>query len=921
MPKLIIGPINKSLRTDRLPFNIDNDSFPTIINAYQWRGRVKRKRGTNPLGRQNRFLGTTDGAGNLTITIAPQPISTATIMVTIGTDVFVDPGTTANPGVQTLLTNSVAGVATLNRVSGVLTITGSIPATSVIYNPGQPVLGLRDLSITSTQYPGNLAFDQNYAYNITSTSGFKIYDVSFYKNPIANGTFLPGYTPKATPTPTYWNSANYQQMWSVNFQGALWVTNGIKFANNVADLSTIGMQFENITNISNIVPGPPATAKLTIPLHGLIQGDFVFINEVGGVTGINFQTGYVITVNDPNNVTVKFPFATLGGVYTVGGIAQYLTSNIPSPQLDCLRWYDGDPTNGNATSPTYINGNGWVNFAPPLIFSTGNNLVIEDLPLGQYYLVGARIIFPFKDRLLFFGPVIQTSSTGPFYLQDAVIFSQNGTPFYTSSFTGNAVSSSTTFSPVLAPINQTASGSAYFEDVTGFGGYISAGVAQPILTVGVNQDALIVGFNSFQTRFLYTGNDIVPFNFYIVNSELGSGSTFSTINLDEGVLTRGSRGYIISSQTSVSRIDLDIPDLAFEMDLQNNGSLRVCAQRDFINEWIYFTYPSNEYEDFGNIFNNQTLLYNYRDNSWSLFNECYTSYGLMRQASGLTWNNPPAASWNTWHDSWIAGSSTVLQQQVMAGNQQGYVILRDDTSTSETASLAIQNISGGIVTSTNHGLNENDYIIINGALGTIGTLVNGIIFSVSIIDANTFTLSPTIGSGTYQGGGVITRMYIPFIQTKQFPIAWELARKTRLGMQQYLLSTTPNAQITLQIFLSQDASNAYNSGINNSLIYSSVLYTCPESTNLGLLPASTNMLSQANTNLQMLAVPSTGISASQQIWHRLNTSLIGDTVQLGFTLSDTQMRALDTNGNFISQFAEIELHGIIIDVTPSQVLA
>jgi len=83
-----------------------------------------------------------------------------------------------------------------------------------------------------------------------------------------------------------------------------------------------------------------------------------------------------------------------------------------------------------------------------------------------------------------------------------------------------------------------------------------------------------------------------------------------------------------------------------------------------------------------------------------------------------------------------------------------------------------------------------------------------------------------------------------------------------------------------------------------------VLYTCPESTNLGLTPA--------NINLNMVTA-----SQQQQIWHRMNTSLLGDTVQLGFTMSDTQMR--DTSFN--NQFVEIELHSIVIDVTPSGVLA
>src|SRR5882762_9395287 len=101
--KIVVGPIDKGIRTDRTPFVIDNDSFPQLINAYQWRGRVKRKRGTAFLGRLQRFLGVTDGAGAITVTIAPVPIITGIVGFMIGTDVFADPGTTPTPGNQILL--------------------------------------------------------------------------------------------------------------------------------------------------------------------------------------------------------------------------------------------------------------------------------------------------------------------------------------------------------------------------------------------------------------------------------------------------------------------------------------------------------------------------------------------------------------------------------------------------------------------------------------------------------------------------------------------------------------------------------------------------------------------------------------------------------------------------------------------------
>ena len=320
-----------------------------------------------------------------------------------------------------------------------------------------------------------------------------------------------------------------------------------------------------------------------------------------------------------------------------------------------------------------------------------------------------------------------------------------------------------------------------------------------------------------------------------------------------------------------------------------------------------------------------------------------------------------------------------MQQEVIAGNQQGFVLVRDD-STNESNSLEIANISfpstitaipnsgaggptvitsnntfvvgqtitisgvtgmtqinggpytiiavspttitiavdssafgvyinGGTVTPTrtvwcpNHCLNNGDFIIISGALGEISYQVNNRIFKVDNATTNEFNLNPTITASTYFGGGLIKRMYIPFIQTKQFPVAWDMGRKSRLGDQKYLLTTTQNSQIQLLIYLSQNSNSPYNTGgvvpdvsvINNSLIYSSLLYTCPESCNLGL--------TAANTNLQMITeINPTQTDASSpqaQIWHRVNTSLIGDSVQIGFNLSEDQMRSLDSVGTSI----------------------
>ena len=927
--KVTVGPIDKGLHTEREPFVIDNDSFPVLINAYQWRGRVKRKRGTSLLGRLRRYFDSTSISYSSTATIALSSgaanLLTGFSLQTNGNIVpgsviinnVTNPQQYTDPGLMGVLVGSLGGSGTINYASGAITIAGgggdSINA-KFLYYPDLPVLGLEDVNLDSSQFPGTLGFDNVYSYNISVTLPYSIYDVSFYKNPKALAPYdYAGYTRKTNTTPTSWNGQDYQQFWTTNYQGALWTTNGINVPFNPMN---VGMQYKPIVTVTVTAGGPPATATLQIIGHGLVVGDFLFINEVVTTTGINFQTGYVIAVIDANKVSVEFPNATIATNGTLG-IAQYLT-NRSDVTKDCLRWYDGDPTDGNATTPTLSESFGWVNFAPPISHLPYS---LDEVPEAQYYLVGARLIVPFKDRLLFFGPVIQTSVAGTQkYLQDTVIYSQNGTPFYTASFTGDVLSTATTFTPILTPLIggttnavHSATPTSYFEDVTGYGGFITAGYAQPISTVSTNEDVLLVEFTNMHTRFVYSGNDIVPFNFFVVNSEYGTGSTFSVINLDRGNMVLGDRGIILSTQISSERVDLDMPDEVFKLNLTNNGAQRVTAQRDFINEWIYFSYSSNS----GALkFPDQTFQYNYRDQSWAIFKESYTAYGQFRRATGYTWATigMKYPTWADWNDPWNAGTSTLLQPEVIAGNQQGYMFFRED-GTGEEQSLYIQNISGNVVTSPFHNLNNGDYIIIEGCIGTVSTDVNGKIFSVSNASTNMFTLvhvPALVVSGTYIGGGTITRMYVPQIQTKQFPVSWGMGRKTRIGPQMYLLTKTPLGQIEIQIFLSQNASSAYNAGnivpennvTNSGLIYTDILYTCPESTNLGLTPA--------NTNLNMI----TG-NQQAQIWHRMNTSLLGDTVQIGFTLSDTQMR----DPNFNSQFAEIELHGFILDVSPSQVLS
>src|SRR6187551_2066084 len=293
MNKLVVGPFDQGIRKDRTAFIIDNDSFPELINAYQWRGRVKRKRGTSLLGRLQRLVSATGASTNLITDLGLEPIASivpgSISIIGSGGAVWIDDG-------NGVLTSGIL-VGTINYATGAFTGPGvPLSGGTFSYYTNLPVMGLEDLDLEFSQFPGTIAFDTTYSYDISPLNPYTIKDVSFYKNPLASA-LLPGYTPKTTATALTWNGQNYRQFWTVNYQNALWATNGVEVPFTGATLS---MQFRPVINAVVNFAGPPAVITFEITGHNLVPGDFLFFNEFLGTFGtqVNFQTGYVVAVPD-----------------------------------------------------------------------------------------------------------------------------------------------------------------------------------------------------------------------------------------------------------------------------------------------------------------------------------------------------------------------------------------------------------------------------------------------------------------------------------------------------------------------------------------------------------------------------------------------------------------------------------------------
>ena len=118
-----------------------------------------------------------------------------------------------------------------------------------------------------------------------------------------------------------------------------------------------------------------------------------------------------------------------------------------------------------------------------------------------------------------------------------------------------------------------------------------------------------------------------------------------------------------------------------------------------------------------------------------------------------------------------------------------------------------------------------------------------------------------------------------------------------MGTSRFLFDTTPTGELTVNIYASQNANTASNDPFISPYI-----------------PFTTTVLTSSEPSLYTSAVPPWE-SQQAQIWHRLSTSINGDTIQIGFTLSDTQMRNKAINEQ------DIVIHAIVMDLYPGPTLA
>ena len=288
---------------------------------------------------------------------------------------------------------------------------------------------------------------------------------------------------------------------------------------------------------------------------------------------------------------------------------------------------------------------------------------------------------------------------------------------------------------------------AWRQDMPGNGNALDAGTMEDIVSCCFIKDRLIVFFERSTWEFTYTGNNAQPFTWQKLNTELGAESTFSTVPFDQVCITVGNVGIHACNGVNVKRVDDKIPDTVWAIHEGATNVNRVYGVRDYYAEQIYWTFPNTDTNQYSSTYPNKILVFNYKTGSWAFNDDSITAFGYYyaQAASAITWSSLDV-TWDNNEVSWDSGTSQSLNEQVIAGNQEGFVFIVDSNVAVNAPALSITNI-----TLTNEAVEGTT----NGSGNLSGTVAgsSGSLGDYFYVGAQKFTVTMSSGSMTVSGTG------------------------------------------------------------------------------------------------------------------------------------------------------------------------
>jgi hypothetical protein len=786
--RFLIAPINTGMQTDLKSWMIPDDAFENLNNAYVFRGRVRKRFGselmaigpssaTYTINSRLRIALGTYSQGSFYV---PGVIFKIGQAFSVGNDLFTvyQLGTPAD-----MYSTNPASSGMYNTTTGQVTITGAYAGgTPVYFYPAEPVLGITDYQLSQINNQLVYAFDTQFAYTYTNANAWQLSGTI---------TYSAGPPPIAvTVTPTWQDPTGNKlgYMWTCNWESK-------QFSGDI-----------------------------------LINPDIMFVT--------NFQ---VTNRNGPGTVTD-----------------------------DPLWYYYLTP---------YTNVPLWAEFYP--YFQPGGLA-----PMTGPFVQTCRIIVAFKNRLVLLNTVENDNNI----TMEAPYGTNTWYPNRARwSFDGQPLAVNAWYEPNQIDNVPNKSAGASFQD---------APTDEQIVSAEFIKDRLIVYFERSTWELVFTGNQILPFRWQKINTELGSESTFATVPFDKAVLTIGNTGVHACTGANVERIDIKIPDEVFHVATQNQATLRVQGIRDYFAEMVYWCFPPNS-EDPAEMYPSRVFVYNYRNNSWAFNDDCITAFGYYLNQIGETWANAQYP-WQSGSNSWSSGYEATNERKILAGNPEGFVFVIDTDLTRNAPYMQVTNAVPGAnstitLTIIDHTLSEGDYIYIENFAGPTTGLVGNIFEVLSLVNPNTtmddgdtiIIAGPM--TGTYAGGATATRVSNITILTKRFNPYVGKSRNVFIQRIDFAVQKTAYGEVVVDYY--------------------------PSSTYLSMVQAGTTTGTILGTNILETFPDATGIYPLEQfqnlLWHTVYFQTSGEFIQLNIYMNQSQMLSTTT------ALEDFQMEGMLLHTAPT----
>lgn len=500
------------------------------------------------------------------------------------------------------------------------------------------------------------------------------------------------------------------------------------------------------------------------------------VSPSGGATGTcNLGTRTItITGADPNTTVYWYPS------WEVFGFATYFSNVNTNLEFAFDREfaykYDGttggwERVAGPLFNATRFNRYSWTNFQgtvsgePNLIVvnsvdniryyndTTGifTNLVPATSAVANYDVLTCRFLIPFEGRLLLLDTTEREGgATDNIRHKNRVRYSEFGDIFSADSW----------YQPT---------------ETNTKGGFVDLPAGESIICAEILDGRLIVFTDSSIYELVPTGNYLEPFQLALVDNTHGSESV-NVVEVENTLLFVNNFGIYVYDGRNVNKISITLDD-----DYDNYEFRFGNIYKDSLNEIIYILMNS----ELNTFLPNRMLIYNYRNNTYSIVNDSYTIIGTHYHTStGALLVNQVAIGGNQrGYTNFLGSTSLDLANYKNAVSNNIYRIDRIDAQTIELAILS-------------HNLAVDDYIRIENSLlpNLNGSYkVNQVISSIEVRVTNSTANIPS-----YLSDATVIRIDAISIRTKNFNFYMKQGVGTSLNKVAINVNkTTTNGRLTL----------------------------------------------------------------------------------------------------------------------------